>query len=101
MVEIAFFQNAKAAEEDRTYATLGLGLINGPWAFEGSYSTRSIDPEAGGQANTDDELFQFSVGRDIYRGFNLSLGYRYVEDADVDSHTVGLLLTHEFSFGAF
>ncbi|NQV81737.1 MAG: hypothetical protein HQ495_14360 [Alphaproteobacteria bacterium] len=99
-VEIAYFDGAKAAAEDRTYGTIGAAIKDGTWEIDLSFSTRSIDPDANLAATADDELFQFGVSRDLPYGMNLGLGYRYVEAGNVDSHTVGLLLTREFGFSA-
>jgi hypothetical protein len=101
MAEIAFFQNAKVADEDRSYATVGLTLRHGAWDYNAVYSVRSINPDAAGLAITNDELFQFGLGREIYKGVALNAAYRYTEQSNVDSHTVGLQLTYEFGFGAF
>jgi len=99
--ELAYFSGAKAAAEDRTYGTLGLSITDDVWEANVSATFRTIDPDAAGTATTRDKLFQGGVSRALPHNFNLGLGYRYAEEAQVESHTVGMLLKHEFSFSPF
>ncbi len=99
-IEVAYFEGAKAAAENRTYGTLGAAINNGTWEIDLSFSSRSIDADAKLVATVNDELFQIGASRNLPHGFNLGGGYRYIEAGNVDSHTVGLLLTFEYGFFA-
>lgn len=99
--ELAYFSGAKVVAEDRSYGTLGLSVTDDTWEMNVSFTSRVIDPDAAGTADTRDKLYQAGVSRNLPYGINLGLGYRQAEEAGITSHAIGLLLKREFSFSAF
>ncbi len=97
--EAAFFENFNATEDDINYYTFGIDFeFRDRYRFAASYTHRDIDNPWDG--SYEDRLFQTSVGVEVYREWNVDLGYRYTQttiDED-DTHFLGVLISKEFEF---
>lgn len=94
--EVARLRNAGGGADDADYATLGLGLVRGPWHGELGASLRRTGFAGGGSAR--DTLLQVSAGYTWDNGIDLSLGYVRGSEDGSKSDTIGLRLTRSFSF---
>lgn len=94
--EIAFLSNAFAGEDDIAYTTLGMAISRGSWHGELAGTVRKTSFAAGGSQS--DLLLQASAGYEWENGIDLSLGYAYTRDADINTHAVGLRLSKTFEF---
>lgn len=92
--EYAYFDNAEGQNQDRQYVTAGAALYRGPWNLSASYTGRFTDPDD--ESNIDDTLLQASVGYEFDFGLGVDIGYRYSDEDNVESHTLGLLFAYEF-----
>jgi len=94
LVEFAYFMDADGVDgQDRYYATAGAtALIHENWNVALSYTRRETMPSGG--ADIGDNLVQVSAGCAFDFGVGVDLGWRYAEEDDVKSQTVGLLLTY-------
>lgn len=84
----------EGGEHDVTYLTIGSAVLHGPWNVAVSWSRR--DTEIDGADNVEDTLFQISAGYAFDFGLSLDVGYKTVEEAEVDSETFGVLLAYVF-----
>ena len=91
LVEYVHLSNAEAKDQDRDVITGALGLYHGPWnaalAHSSSFTERgdpTLDP-------ADVHSTQVSVGYSFDFGLDLDLGYNFVQENNIDSHTVGVL----------
>lgn len=98
VLEWAHFENAGGAQLDRDYVTLGAGWANGPWNAALSATGRFSDSNAAGVASDDDTLVQLSGGYGFSNGVTLDIGYRFSEEANLETHMVGALLAYELGF---
>jgi hypothetical protein len=96
LIEVAAFDGFDGGDEDRTYLTAGATVLHGPWNTAVSYTGRFTD--AGGGNDTDDGQIQFSAGYAFANGLTADIGYKYVEEGEVDSHVIGVLLTYSLDF---
>lgn len=88
-------ENAGATIADRDYLTLGSAFLYGPWNLSLSYTGRNLDPNTAGTSDVDDTLLQVSGGYEFDNGVTADLGYRFSEEASVDTHMIGILFTYE------
>ncbi len=95
--EVAIFDNLDGGENDALYATAGLGVVKDEWFGATSFTLRDL---SGGPAGTnfDDKLFQVTVGRELFENTALAVGYKFAEEEDVESHTIGVLFAYETDF---
>jgi hypothetical protein len=94
--EAAYFSGYGGSGDDALYFTAGGSVSRGPWHGELSATLRDFDFAAGGSGN--DYLAQISAGYEFESGYDISLGYAMVREADIVSHEVGLRLTKSFGF---
>lgn len=94
IVEGVYLDNAFASPDNVYYLTAGAALIDGPWNVALSYTLRHTDLRAGGDFS--DHLFQASGGYTFANGIAVNAGYRFSEEAGIDTHIVGVLLAKEF-----
>lgn len=94
LAEFAYFMDADGVDgQDRYYATAGAtALIHENWNVALSYTRRETMPSGG--ADIGDNLVQVSAGYAFDFGVGVDLGWRYAEEADVESQTVGILLIY-------
>ncbi len=78
------------------FLTLGteakMGRYHGAIAYTGRYA------ELYNGTEFDDFQLQVSAGIDLDRGWTLDLGYKFLQEAEEESHTVGLLLEKKIEF---
>lgn len=94
--EVAHLKNQDGGADNASYATLGATYTTGPWNVAVSGTLRHIDVDGG--SNVKDHLLQVSGGYEFNNGVTLDVGYKNARESKIDSHTVGILLTKEFSF---
>lgn len=95
--EYAGFGDFDAAPGDARYWTLGGQVdIDTRWNVHATYASRSVDPD--GADETDDDMILFGGGYAFSNGLQLDGGYLYMQEGEVDSHTVGTRLSYQFSF---
>ncbi|MEO9873494.1 MAG: hypothetical protein ABJM26_09870 [Anderseniella sp.] len=95
--EVAVFDNLDGGENDALYATAGLAVGKDEWFGATSFTLRDL---SGGPAGTnfDDKLFQATVGREVFENASLAVGYKFAEEEEVESHTIGVLFAYETDF---
>lgn len=95
--EVAVFDNLDGGENDALYATAGLAVARDEWFGATSFTLRDL---SGGPAGTnfDDKLFQATVGREVFENASLAAGYKFAEEEEVESHTIGVLFAYETDF---
>lgn len=91
--EVAYFDDQDASNSNGIYGTVGGAYSWSQWTASASYSLR--EQENGLSA---DHLIQTSLGYEFDFGLGVELGYRYGEEAKVDSHTLGALLSYSIIF---
>jgi predicted porin len=94
--EWAGIRNLDGTDDDTDYFTAGLGLTLGGWNAATSYTARNTEVEGG--TDTDDSMVQFSVGYEFQNGLTFDVGYLHAEESDVETDTLGGLLTYSFEF---
>ena len=94
--EYATFSNFGGGADDNSYLTAGLSFVDGPWHLDFAGTLRRIDLAAGGETN--DELFQASIGYVDENEIDWNLGYQFSEDGGQDSHTFGVFITKAVEF---
>ncbi len=95
--EIAIFDNLDGGENDALYATAGLAVAKDEWFGATSFTVRDLSGGPAG-SNFDDKLFQATVGRGLFENTSLAVGYKFAEEEDADSHTIGVLFAYETEF---
>lgn len=93
--EVAHIDHFNATSADLLYYTLGTEFSYDRYHLALSFTGRDIDDVAG---DFDDYLFQVSAGATIYDGWVLDVGYRLSEEANEQTHVVGVLFAKEFEF---
>jgi hypothetical protein len=79
------------------YWTLGGQLtFNDKYRINTAYTARNAELFDG--TNFDDFQWTASGGMKVWREWWLEAGYKYLEEADEESHTVGLKLSKTFEF---
>ncbi|WP_309086368.1 hypothetical protein [Chelativorans sp.] len=94
--EVAYFSNYGGSLDDALYVTSGLALASGPWHGEIAGTIRKFDFD-GGDDQTD-YLAQVSGGYTFDNGVDVSLGYGFAREAEIDTHALGVRLTKSFEF---
>lgn len=93
--EWAGIRNTDGSDDETDYYTAGLGLALGGWNVATSYTARNTESTT---ADTDDNMFQVSGGYGFENGLTLDVGYLYTEESNVDSNTLGALMTYSYEF---
>lgn len=94
--EIVYLNNADGGDDKLFYATLGGQITYDRYNAALGFTHRSRDVAGG--ADIEDMLFQASVGAEIHKGWSVDVGYKYAEESDVESHTIGVLVAKTFEF---
>ena len=97
-VELVYLGDADDAAEDRTYLTLSSTLLRGAWRADLSYSRRHIDYKLALMSDTIDHEFQATAGYEITEGVLVEAGYMFADEDDIQSHTLGVRLSYNFTF---
>jgi hypothetical protein len=101
--EVVYIDGFSASEDSNNYEswffTAGAKLTFDKYNIAAAYTHNSNEGFAT-RAGDDFDVNQFSVsvGREIYDGWSLDLGYKYLEEADEETHVVGFLLAKEIEF---
>lgn len=95
IIEYVYQDNDAGTIADQDYFTIGNAVLVGPWNVSLSYTARNTDANVAGTADVEDELFQASAGYAFENGLTADLGYRFSEEASVDTHILGVLFTYE------
>jgi len=91
IVEVVHFENADGLDQSRDLVTVGAGLLHGPWNLALAYGASFSDPDGAAIDDLDVHLYQVSAGYSFDFGLDVDLGYKFVEEEGVGSHTVGIL----------
>ncbi len=94
--EYAVFDNLGGSADDASYLTAGLTLADGPWHTDFAGTLRNIDVAGG--PDSDDVLFQASIGYVDANDIDWNVGYKFAEEGGVDSHTFGFFVTKAIEF---
>ena len=98
MVEFVHFEDAEGEEQTREIVTAGAALVYGPWNLSLSYSGVFSDPDGEDVEDLDLDQYQVSAGYAFDFGLDVDLGYKFVEEEDVETHVFGVLLHYAFDF---
>jgi len=97
LIELSSFDDfGGIAGADRTYLTTALQLGRGPWTLALARTGREI--EAAGAATVDDWQVQVSAGYAFAFGLGVDVGWKRLREADVETDTLGLLLSYRYEF---
>ena len=97
-LEVATFDNFGGSADDVNYLTAGLTLADGPWHLDLAGTLRDI--EVNGGPDSDDVLFQASVGYTDQHDIDWNVGYKYAEEGGVQSDTFGIFITKAVEFSS-
>lgn len=93
LAEYAHFIDAQGVSgQDRDYLTGGVRLGWNNWNVAMTAANRDTD------GGTSDTAFQVSGGYEFEIGLSVDVAWKTVEEADVDSQTVGVLVAYGFAF---
>ena len=98
IVEYIYFEDAEGLDQERDIITVGTAVTYGPWNLALAYSGVYTDPSGDDIEDTDVDQFSVSAGYSFDFGLDVDLGYKFVEEEDVDSHVLGVLLHYNFDF---
>jgi hypothetical protein len=90
LAELAYFSDFGGTSANARYGTVGLAAPFGPVTMSAVYTNRDIEG-----ARTD-HLATVSGEVELATNLFASLGYRYVQEAGEDSHTIGTVIAYEF-----
>lgn len=88
--EVAYFSEFDGTRQSATFATLGIAAPVGPVILSGVVAVRDLE----GQSS--DTLATVSAEWPLNDDLSLSLAYRYGDEDDVESQTLGALLAYAF-----
>lgn len=91
--EVAYFDEQDGSGSEAIYATIGGAYGWRQWSVSGSYTLREVE-----DGFDPDHLAQASVGYEFDIGIGVEVGYKFAEESEVGSHTVGALLTYGVAF---
>jgi hypothetical protein len=79
------------------YWTLGAeATFNDKYRIAAAYTARNAELFDGSEF--DDYQYQLSAGVNLGRDWWLDVGYKFLQEEDEDSHTIGLMLAKEFKY---
>ncbi|MEM7621269.1 MAG: hypothetical protein AAF228_12585 [Pseudomonadota bacterium] len=97
LTEFAYLDNAEGTNDELYYYTVGGNLqFYDKYNLAISYTSRQREIDGGD--DFEDDLFQVSAGTEVYKDWNLSVGYKYAVEEDVENNTFGVLLDKTFEF---
>lgn len=97
LAEIVRFDNfGNEAGVNRTYLTFAAEIGWSAWKAVAAYTGRFADTP--GASDDHDFQTQLSLGYEFRSGVAVELGWKRAREAGVDTDTLGLLLSYEFSF---
>ena len=95
-LEAATFDNFGGGDDDVDYLTAGLSLVDGPLHLDLAGTLRDI--EVAGGSDSDDVLYQTSIGYVDQHDIDWNVGYKFAEEDGIDSHTIGVFVTKAVEF---
>jgi len=95
LIEYVRRDNTGGTIADADYLTLSSALLYGPWNVSASYTNRNTDPNTAATPDVEDHFYQVSAGYGFENGLTADLGYRFAEEANLDTHIIGVLFTYE------
>ena len=98
IVEFVHFEDAEGLDQQRDIVTAGAAVLYGPWNLSLSYSGVFTDPGQDDVEDLDLDQYQISAGYAFDFGLDVDLGYKFVEEEDVETHVVGVILHYVFDF---
>lgn len=99
LVEYDFIENANGFDgREEVFMTASLLLTFAQWNL--SVANTSWRIEQPGSRKSDNTQYQISAGYYFQSGITLEGGYRYLNEAGVTTHTLGLAFYYEFPFGS-
>ncbi len=97
VVEYVHFEDAEGVEgQDRDFLTAAGQLGWRSWNLTLAYTGR--DTDASGTPAVDDYQFQVSVGYSFELGIDVDVGWQIVEESDVETQRLGVLVAYTASF---
>jgi len=97
MMEYVHFDDAEGEDDqDRDFLTAAGRLGWRSWNLTLAYTGRDTEPA--GAAEIDDYQFQVSAGYSFGFGIDLDVGWQIVEEGDIESQRLGLLLAYTANF---
>jgi len=97
LLEYVRFWNAQGmADQDRNYLTAATQVDYRNWNVAVAYTGRLIDNQAA--ADVTDYQFQVSAGYAFDFGLEAGIGWKLVEEDDVQSQVIGVLLAYVLEF---
>ncbi len=97
LLEYADIDNFEGGLDDRTYMTASLiARIDENWNVTIAMTDRETDLNGGGEI--DDNLTQVSGGYTFDNGLSLEVGFKDVEEAGVQTDTIGALARYAYDF---
>lgn len=91
VAEAAYFPRYDGDRDSAVFATLGAEFSFGDVSLSAVYGLRDL-----GEISTD-HLATVSLEYELAEGLSIGTGYRFLRDDGAYQHTVGLLLTYDFS----
>ena len=99
LIEWVRLEDREGQPNTTDYLTVGTALFAGPWNLALSYTGRFTDPKD--ESAFTDHAIQVSGGYEFDFGFAVDLGYAYIEEDNLGSHVIGLLLVYEFEYAFY
>lgn len=97
IVEFVHFWNARGLENrSENYATAGAEFFLGQWSLALASTYWNIDNP--GASGVDNVLVNVSGGYLFESGFGIDLGYRYLDEDNQTSNTIGVALSYDLRF---
>jgi len=96
VVELVVQENDETGADDASYFTLGAAFAIERGTVSVGGTLRAVDVAGG--ADLDDTLAQIGRAYDVGYGFAVEIGYKTVEEAEVNSDVVGGLVSYDVEF---
>lgn len=96
-IEYVHFDDLAGTDGDeRDFLTTSLQMVWKRWNLAVSRTGR--DTDIAGGSDSDDELVQISAGYQFEFGLAIDAGWKFTEEADIDTDTFGVLLAYTIAF---
>ncbi len=96
-IEYVHFDDLGGTSGDEVdFLTTSLQLTWKKWNL--AFSRTARDTDIAGGTDTDDHLVQISAGYAFEFGLGIDIGWKTTEEANIDSETLGVLLTYGLTF---
>ena len=97
VVEYVHFDDAEGVDgQDREFPTIAGRLGWRSWNLVLAYTGRDTEPS--GAAEIDDYQFQVSAGYSFEFGVDVDVGWQIVEESDIETQRLGVLVAYTASF---